>query len=253
MTLLHVEARGVGAPVVLLHGSPTTPAHLRPLAARLSVRYRTLLVHLPGYGESAALEPYDLDASHGLVEDSLAAIGLSEAHFVGFSGGAYRAFAIATRTRLRVLSIAGLAAIAEVSREEGATLAGFAQMLRAGGVDPGPILEQRMLSPEGRMNPDWVADVISWGAAIAPPQLASELEAFASAPDLRVAVANLDVPILLRVGALDVASPPARSTLIAAVAKRAVLEEVAGAGHALLCEDFDATAASVERHLRAAE
>ena len=71
MGKLHIEDRGRGAPVVFLHGAPTTPAYLRPLAERLSRGFRTLLVHLPGYGDRPALRPYRMDQAHTRVEESL--------------------------------------------------------------------------------------------------------------------------------------------------------------------------------------
>lgn len=247
--ILHIEARGAGSTVVLLHGSPTAPAHLRPLAERLASRYRTLLVHLPGYDASGPLVPYDFAKAHALVEESVLAHSARDVHLIGFSGGAYRALALAARGTLGVRSIACLGAYAGLPPDEAATLVGFAQLLRSGEVDPTPILEQRMLSPEGRKNPSWRRDVGSWAAAISPSHLADELEAIARAPDLHADIPRLDVPLLLRVGELDVATPPARSEAIVAVARRCTMERVPGAGHALLCEDFDGTARALERHL----
>jgi hypothetical protein len=47
--MLHVDLQGEsGSPVVLLHGMPTRPDHLAPLARELSGSHRTLLVHLLG-------------------------------------------------------------------------------------------------------------------------------------------------------------------------------------------------------------
>lgn len=252
MSTLHIEVRGAGPAVALLHGSPTAPAHMRPLAERLATRYRTLLVHLPGYGASAPLVPYDLARSHALVEESLLAHGARDLHLIGLSGGAYRALAIASRRNLRVRSVACIGAVAAFPPEEAAALAGFAQVLRAGGADLSPVLEQRMLSPAGREEPSSVADVASWLLAVSPGHLADELDALASAPDLHTEIGQLEIPLLLRVGELDVATPPARSEAIAAVAARATLERVPGAGHALLCEDVEGTARAMERHLEAA-
>ena len=92
--MIYVETLGKGGDVVLLHGTPTSPSHLRPLAARLSGRWRTHLVHLPGCGESPSLDPYDLDESNTRVSNALFQRGVREACFVGMSGGAYRAVAI---------------------------------------------------------------------------------------------------------------------------------------------------------------
>jgi 3-oxoadipate enol-lactonase len=229
-----------------------------PLAERLARSWRVLLVHLPGYGRSAPLEPYSLEHSHALVEESLVARGVRDAHLVGFSGGAYRAFALASRreSALRARSVVSLAGVANFTEEEKEGLAQYVRLLRGGierPFDPfqaGPILVDLMLSPRGREHPLWVEDIRSWATAIVPDDLARELEAFIGAPDLRPRIAMLELPVLVRVGSIDAASPPERSRRIAEVATRAAFEEVPGVGHALLCEDFESTAASIERHLR---
>jgi 3-oxoadipate enol-lactonase len=252
--VLHVDERGSGVAVVLLHGAPTAPEHLMPLAARLARSWRVLVVHLPGYGRSAALEPYALEHSHALVEETLVARGVRETHLVGFSGGAYRAFALACRreTALRVRSVVSLAGVANFTEDEKAGLVRYVHLLS--GVerpfDPAPMLVDLMLSPRGREHPLWVEDVRSWATSITPEHLARELEAFIGAPDLRPQIAMLDLPVLVRVGSIDAASPPERSRRIIEVARHGAFEEVPGVGHALLCEDFDSTAASIERHLR---
>lgn len=246
--VLHVDERGSGSAVVLLHGSPTAPEHMAGLAERLSARWRVLLVHLPGYRRSSPLEPYAMDHSHALVEEALGARGVRRAHVIGFSGGGYRAIALACRGALDVLSLVVLAGAANFEEDEKKGLTAYVGMLRAG-VDPVPIVVDIMLSPRGRENASSVADITSWCSAISAEDLARELEAFVGAPDLRPRLAELDIPILARVGSIDAASPPERSKRIAAVARRGWLEEVPGVGHALLREDFEATAASIERHL----
>jgi pimeloyl-ACP methyl ester carboxylesterase len=249
--MLWIEERGTSDEiVVLLHGTPTTPDHLRPLAERLSARWRTLLVHLPGYGESADLEPYDLAQSHVLVEATLVQRRVQTAHLLGHSGGAYRAFALATRAVIQPLSVIALGAIARYDAPMRDALAAFAKAVREG-MDLRPILPESMLGPKARNDPRCVADVTAWATATSAELLARELEAFIDAPDLLGAVSLLDVPILLRVGAHDTATPPARSEEIRHVARRAVLQIVPDVGHALVCEDFDETASAIEKHLRA--
>lgn len=245
---LHVEVHGSGFPVVVLHGAPTTPDHMRPLAERLGRRWRALLVHLPGYGKSASLLPYDLPRSHVLLEEALASLGVKQAAFVGLSGGSYRSFTLATRGNVRAVAIVGLGPVADFPPDEAAGLIAYGVPIRRGDALE-PIIESVMVSAMTRKNPAWVADVRAWATATPREEMAQELAAFAHAPDLRPAIAKLDIPILLRVGDADLATPPVRARRIDAVAKRVSLEIVPGAGHALLCEDFDGTAASTERHI----
>lgn len=239
-----------------------------PLAERLARSYRALVVHLPGYGRSAPIEPYAMDHSHTLVEETLAQRGVHDAHVVGFSGGAYRAFALAVRGNLHVRSVVSLAGAANFTDEEKKGLVQYVAMLRDG-VDAAPILVELMLSPRGRESPAAVEDVRSWATAISAEHLARELEAFVAAPDLRPQLGALDIPVLARVGSIDAAAPPERSrriieailhpgpapartpgsTLARVRNDRAKLEEVPGVGHVLLREDFESTLASIERHL----
>jgi len=250
--MLHIEDRGTGAALVLLHGTPTMPRHLRPLAERLSARWRTLLVHLPGYGESASLVPYDLDRAHELVEEAVAARGVVRAHLIGHSGGANRALAIATRGKLAVASIVALSPIARFPYEVARGYIELAGGLR-GGADLTPMMAELMLSPAGRTHPDWVAEVQSWAHASRGDDLARELEAFAHSPDLLGAIGRLEMPILLRVGALDRATPTVFSDEIVGAAKHATLQVVLDVGHAILCEDLEGTADAIARHLEVVE
>lgn len=246
--VLHVDMIGTGPAVVLLHGAPMTRAYFAALSERLSRRFRVVLVDLPGYGRSAESLPYDLDESHRMLEDALEAHGVRDAAFIGASGGSYRSFAIATRGRIRVRGIAALGGLADVTPDEAAPLHGYAVILRSE-APVEPVLEQVMLTDLTRRSSVAVADVLAWGAATSRENLAQELEAFARAPNLLAAVAALEIPILLRVGDADRSTPPERSHRIAAIAKDATVEIVPGAGHALLWDDFEGTAASVDRHL----
>jgi pimeloyl-ACP methyl ester carboxylesterase len=244
--MLEVRTFGDAASqVVILHGSPTRPGHGEPLAKRLSARHTVHVLSLPGYGNSPALERVTLEA----IQDAIAeAIKDRTAALIGFSGGAYHAFALATRGLLKPRAIVSLGGVVNIPEESRPMFHQFAAMLRSP-MDTRGIMPQRMLSEEGQRDPANVAEVESWIEAISRENLARELEAFADAPDLRPALSQLDVPVLVRAGTLDVASPPANNEAIARHCKHATLELVEGKGHALLLEDLEATAASIERAL----
>ena len=242
---IFLETFGSGDPVVLLHGTPTAPDHMRPLAKRLAARWQALLVHLPGYGRSPALdEPYELPRSYELLEDELAMRDISAVHYVGFSGGSYRSFAMAIRRRIAARSIFTLGAVFQPQPQ----LASWGPVLRA--PTPAlPPLAPLFLSNKGLTNPAWVAEVETWGTAVAPLALASEFEAIGIAPDLGPDIAQLGVPMTLRVGTEDGATPVAMTEALAKLVPQATVQIVQDAGHALLTEDFDATAAAIETHL----
>ncbi|MEO8845395.1 MAG: hypothetical protein ABI591_15480, partial [Kofleriaceae bacterium] len=104
-------------------------------------------------------------------------------------------------------------------------------------------LHDLMLSP-GRTD-----DLSAWLASTTAAALAAELRAQTTMRDLSADLADLATRIYLRVGALDLACPPACSEAILRSAPRASLELVDGAGHALLTEDLTATTAAIEREL----
>lgn len=86
---LRAQEVGTGAPVVFVHGSPTSGATFAPLVARLA-GFRCLVIDRPGTGLS---EPLDLEAENAglvlelLVTDVLDALGIDRAHAVGSSTG----------------------------------------------------------------------------------------------------------------------------------------------------------------------
>jgi pimeloyl-ACP methyl ester carboxylesterase len=84
-------------PVILLHGSASSPAQWRELAALLSPRFRVLTPDLPGQGSLAA----EADAVHALVQRAGGA-----AHIVGHSYGGAVALHYALRHGASALSLA---------------------------------------------------------------------------------------------------------------------------------------------------
>ena len=125
----------------------------------------------------------------------------------------------------------------------------FAVALRAG-ADLHPVAGPRFLSAGfAATHPEAVKQVEAWLDCVSPAVLANELDAFAAAPDLRAALASLTIPVVARVGALDVAMPPAKSEDIVRAVPNGRLEVVPGVGHALTLEDLDGTIASVRRAL----
>jgi pimeloyl-[acyl-carrier protein] methyl ester esterase len=60
-TLVHVESRGGGPPLVLLHGWGLHAGLFDPLAAALAPYHRVHAVDLPGHGQSGALRPWTLE------------------------------------------------------------------------------------------------------------------------------------------------------------------------------------------------
>ena len=85
-----VLSAGVGPDVLLcLHGLGGTKASFLPTVAALAGRYRVVAMDLPGFGESDKPigAPYDAQWFAGAAFDTLDALGVRSAHFVGNSMG----------------------------------------------------------------------------------------------------------------------------------------------------------------------
>lgn len=234
---MHFDELGSGPnTVVILHGTPTPPEAMLPLARHLAYEHRVLVAHLPGYGRSAS-QP----ATHALdplIEAELVGRGIAEADVVGFSGGGYRALSLACRGGFvrvrRVVSLGGFAYLEPPEREG---MAAFAGMLR-GGASLDGMFAQRMLSRAFiEAQPEVAASVDAWMGAVSAENLAVELEGASACPDLRRRLGEIDTAVLARVGELDLAAPVAHSRAIASAALRGELQIVPGKGHALLVED----------------
>jgi pimeloyl-ACP methyl ester carboxylesterase len=242
---------GQGPATVFIHGCPTTPDVLAPIADRVAQFATAVQLALPGYGASAPLPvPWTLADLHGAIEATLLERGFGEVALVGFSGGAYHSLALASRGVLRVRRLVSLAGLMTLTAEERAGFRQFAAMIRQG-ADLRSIAGPRFLSAAFRAShPERVVEVERWLGATTPDNLVAELEAMAASEDLTDRVRALAIPILARVGAEDVAVPPAKSEAIVRAARHGQLQIVPGAGHALTIEDTQATTEAVIAALR---
>jgi pimeloyl-ACP methyl ester carboxylesterase len=235
---MHVEERGSGSAVVLLHGSPTAVTDFQPLATALATRHRVLVPHLPGYGETAAAPtPYRLDDVIERLEQRLLDAGVSRAAFVALSGGAYKAVALALRDRIQV---SRLALLAPVVGMDGASAQGFRDVvaaMRAGAFDPRPSWLDRMASPGlAQRDPAAAAKVSAWLNEAPLAVICDELAAAADATDLRPRLHELACPVLVCAGTADAAVPAAWAEDVVGRVRDGALEWIEGAGHALLIE-----------------
>jgi pimeloyl-ACP methyl ester carboxylesterase len=86
------EERGIGIPVVFIHGLTFSRRTWDPVVDRLAARFRCVTVDLPGHGESAGLPQSLEDVAqrvHGIVTD----LGIARPVVVGHSfGGALASF-----------------------------------------------------------------------------------------------------------------------------------------------------------------
>ena len=106
-------AGGAGAPaVVLLHGSPGSQHDFATVVPELAQRYRVIVPDLPGFGSSEHDIPdYSFRAHARYLVELLDALGVDDAHVVGFSMGGGVALSLADLKPRRIRSITMLSAI----------------------------------------------------------------------------------------------------------------------------------------------
>lgn len=103
----HYLDGGSGEPVLMLHGFGSDKDSLVSLAIALKGKYRTILVDLPGFGESSqglSLN-YTIDDQIGRVAGLCRALDLPAAHLVGHAYGASLAAGFAAEHPQRVRSL----------------------------------------------------------------------------------------------------------------------------------------------------
>lgn len=97
---------GAGAPLVLIHGIGSSWQAFRPVLTALEGRHDVLALDLPGFGESAPLDPGTrptIEALADAVEKAIGAAGFDRPHLAGNSLGGWIALELARRGRARTV------------------------------------------------------------------------------------------------------------------------------------------------------
>ena len=115
---LHVELRGSGPPLVLLHGFTQTGRLWGRFGEHLAGTYTLVAVDLPGHADSDAVRA-DLPQSAGLVAETVrAAVGDELCALVGYSLGARVALHVLTQSDLGVSGAALIGATGGIEDPE---------------------------------------------------------------------------------------------------------------------------------------
>jgi pimeloyl-ACP methyl ester carboxylesterase len=240
---------GHGPPVAFLCGAPAPWDALAALVPSIATTHTCIEIAVPGTEPSGRTLPVSVEESNERVERTLRHLGIADCALVGFSSGAYRSFAIATRGVVRATHLLSIAGVAWISPEDRAAFLGFAELTRSGAAF-GSLAADRFLSHAfAAAHPAVVRDVTRWLDDTPREIQAAELTALIHGPDLRPALGALAAPVVARVGTHDLAAPVFRSEEIVAACPIATLELVEGAGHALIYEDLAGTQASLRRLL----
>ena len=244
---LHVERRGQGPALMMLHGFTGSARAMSQTAREFEQAYEVLVPDLPGHGRSAVparREGYGfVDCADDLVA-TLTACGHERAHWIGYSMGARLALGCAVRHPERVASlvlVAARAGIADAAEREARRRAdeALARRIETGGVESfvDEWMAQPIFATQRRLDPAFLAEARRERLGLGAQGLAASLRALgpAAQPPLFDELPRVAAPVLLVAGALDPAFVAAARDL-AAWLPRGELCVIADAGHAVHLE-----------------
>lgn len=241
--------------IVFGHGLLLSGWMFHPQIEALRSRYRCIAIDWRGQGDTpATLDGYDMDT---LAADAVALIttlGVAPVHWVGLSMGGFVGQRIAARHGELLRSLTLLDSSAEVEDpEKVGRYRLMALMYRV----TGPVPLRRAVAPlmfgkTSTADPNSKALIDEFVQRLNRCDRAGIAKAVRGVTD-RAPVVNeipaITVPTLVAVGAEDVATPPAKSQLIASLIPGARLEVIPAAGHSSTLEQPDAVSALLSEFL----
>jgi pimeloyl-ACP methyl ester carboxylesterase len=234
------DRAGSGEPLLLLHGIGTTHADFAALRPALDAEYDVLAPDLPGHGSSAPLSVRPTVAAFAdAVEADLDTLGLGQVHVLGSSFGARLALELAIRGRARsVVAIAPSGLGLPPERVYQGAAMGTARVLMQ---TIRPFIDVAARFPAGR--------ALLLSNLRSTPSLSGEDEAralrqgFADSPDfwqqlwwavladMPLNLQNIDCPVVLAQGTVDVMSSIQTPRYLAFI-PQSRFQPLVGAGHA---------------------
>ncbi|HEY5315133.1 MAG TPA: alpha/beta fold hydrolase [Pirellulales bacterium] len=232
----HVEVRGAGPPLVLLHGFPLDHTMWEAQLEFFSVGWRVIAPDLRGFGASVVTPgrvtmEQMADDCRGLL-DALEIAG--PVALCGLSMGGYVAWQFARKypDRLRRLVQCDTRAIAD-SSEAAANRRKLAEHVLAAGTEALAVaMLPKLFAPGTTQRRPEVISAVRAMIAVAPPAGAAAAQyGMAERPDVTAWLPSVRVPTLLIVGAHDAISPPDEMRAISQAIPGASLRVIENAGH----------------------
>ena len=229
---VNAAQRGEGPPLFLLHSLLSDRASLDAIAPQLSRSFRVIVPELPGFGGSQAVGGGLAEIADRMAEAVRDGAGGEDAVVLGNGYGGFVALQMVIRhpdiaTRL-ILADCG-AAFSPSGRDAFRTMAAAAKAKGLAAVTD--VAMRRLFAPDFQArHPELMANRrAAFGKT--DPQVFGAACAQLAELDLRGELANVKVPVLVIVGELDEATPPAMSHELAARLPDARLKIIAGCAH----------------------
>ena len=252
---LHYHEAGEGAPLLLLHGSGPGVSGWGNFAGNLpafAAMFRTLILDLPGYGASAAIDGPPLEVAIAAVLRFLDGLGIGRADLLGNSMGGIVASHVAARFPGRVRRLAAIGGLGHnlFTAFPGEGLRLLAEFAEAPSRDAMRAWLCSMVFDRGRITDELVEE--RFARATLPDALANSrkmysraaLETLAAAPRSASLpfgyLAEIQAPTLLLWGRDDRVSPLDRAILPLRLIPRVELHTFPDCGHWAQIECKDA-------------
>lgn len=246
---LHVEDRGQGRTIVLLHGFPLDHAMWSAQIDALSREFRVVAPDFRGFGKSS-LAGGDAEQGVGMEQFAADAVAVLDALGVtqpvvlaGLSMGGYAAWQFALRwpERLAGLVLCDTRAIADTEEARAARLKMAEAALAGGDSSPALAMLPKLLAKTTHdSRPDVVNSVREMIGRQSAEAVAAAQRGMARRDDVRARLGKISCPTLAIVGVDDAISSPAEMREFVQAMPNARLVEIPNAGHMTTMENPDA-------------
>ena len=254
--LVHFCDRGMGHPVLFVHGFPLNCEMWRPELDALALEYHVIAPDLRGFGQSEGSG--DATVTMEQFADDIAALlghlGIDEpVTYCGLSMGGYIAWPFLQKypERVNSLVLCDTRATADAPDAREARYKLAEEVLQ-----DGPEVAARAMVPKLfatcmiEHRPEMVAKVQEMILHTDPHAIAAASRGMAERPDVSACLADIDLPTLVIVGKEDRITPPEEMREMAHLINGAIVAEIPEAGHLAPLENPKAFTGTLCRFLK---
>jgi len=229
---LSAHIMGEGAPIILFHSLLADGSSFDPIAQELSKTHQTIILNLPGFGESEFIGG-NLNGIADHIAKGIALLHLTQKPI--FLGNGYGGF-IALITGIRHPELPARLILADCGAAFSEPGRAAFKMMSATAKEKGlsaiaDVAMRRLFAPEFQeQNPELIAERKKCFLAVDPETFHGACEAL-STLDIRSELSKVSVPVLVLVGEHDEATPPPMSYELNAGLPHSELVVLTGCAH----------------------